>query len=81
MLIESSHSLEAESTVPMEIISPEDKSIIFQGRVASCLQKKGEDLMHYDIGIDFVNMTEKDREILNEIIRLLKTTNDSSRAR
>jgi len=81
MLIESSHSLEAESTVPMELIFPEDKSIIFQGRVASCLQKKGEDLVHYDIGIDFVNMTEKDREILHEIIRLLDIASNSSQAR
>ncbi|MFZ3137518.1 MAG: PilZ domain-containing protein [Thermodesulfovibrionales bacterium] len=81
MLIESSHSLEVESTVPMELIFPEDKSIIFQGRVASCLQKKGEDLVHYDIGIDFVNMTEKDKEILHEIIRLLDTASNSSQAR
>ncbi|MBM4146829.1 MAG: PilZ domain-containing protein [Nitrospira sp.] len=81
MLIESSHPLEVESTLPMEIIFPEYKSILFQGRVAACLQKKVKDLLHYDIGIDFVNMTEKDKEILHEIIRLLKTTNDSSRAR
>jgi Tfp pilus assembly protein PilZ len=81
MLIESSHLLEAESTVPMELILPEDKSIIFQGRVASCLQKKDEDLLHYDIGIDFVNMTEKDKNILHEIIRLLDTANDSSQTR
>ena len=81
MLIESSHSLEAESTVPMELIFPEDKSIIFQGRVASCSQKKGKDLLHYDIGIDFVNMTEKDKEILHEIIRLLNHANDSPQAR
>jgi len=40
MLIESSHSLEAESTVPMELIFPEDKSIIFQGRVASAARRK-----------------------------------------
>jgi len=81
MLIESSHSLEVESTLPMELIFPEDKSIIFQGRVASCLQEKGKDLVHYDIGIDFVNMTEKDKEILHKIIRLLDTANDSSQAR
>jgi hypothetical protein len=81
MLIESSHSLEVESILPMEIIFPEDKSIIFQGRVASCLQKKGKDLMHYDIGINFVNMTEKNKEILHEIIQLLDTANDISQTR
>lgn len=81
MLIESSHSLEVESTLPMELNFPEDKSILFQGRIASCLLKKDEDLVHYDIGIDFVNMTEKDNEILHAIIRLLDTANDSSQTR
>jgi hypothetical protein len=65
----------------MEIILPEDKSIIFQGRVVSCIQKKGKDLLHYDIGIDFVNMTEKDKEILHKIIRLLDTANYNSQTR
>jgi hypothetical protein len=81
MLIESSHSLDVESRLPMELLFPEDKSIAFQGRVASCIRKKGEDPVHYDIGIDFANITKKDKEILQEIISLLDTANSSSQSR
>lgn len=77
MLIESSHPLEVESRLSMDLILPEDKSIIFKGRVASCLQDKDKELVHYDIGIDFVDMSEKDKKFLDKIISLLDTANNS----
>jgi hypothetical protein len=73
MLIESEHSLEIESKLPMEIILNEEICIKFLGRIIHCLLVKNKDIEHYDIGIEFIEMSEKDREILGEFIRLLDT--------
>jgi len=72
MLIESEHPLEIESKLPMEIKTlTENRHIKFLGRVTSCLLIKNKDIEHYDIGIEFVEMSENDREILVELIRVL----------
>jgi len=74
MLIESEHPLEIESKFPMEIKTLTENSYIkFLGRVASCLLIKNKDIEHYDIGIEFIEMSEKDREILVELIRVIDT--------
>ena len=74
MLIESEHPLEIESKFPMEIKSlTENNYIKFSGRVASCLLIKNKDIEHYDIGIEFIEMSENDREKLVELIRVLDT--------
>jgi len=73
VLIESEHSLEIESILPMEITLTENRCIKFLGRVASCLLIKNKDIEHYDRGIEFIEMSERDREILGEFISLLDT--------
>ena len=74
MLIESEHPLEIESKFPMEIKTLTENSYIkFLGRVASCLLIKNKDIEHYDIGIEFIEMSEKDGEILVELIRVIDT--------
>lgn len=78
MLIESQHELEKESTLPVEMSLTEDKSITFTGRVVSCLLIKHDDLEHYDIGIDFIDISEQDRVILSEFIGLLDNIELSS---
>jgi len=74
MLIESEHPLEIESKFPMEIKTLTENSYIqFLGRVASCLLIKNKDIEHYYIGIEFIEMSENDREILVELIRVIDT--------
>jgi hypothetical protein len=73
MLIESGHSLEIESKLPVEMILNEEISIKLLGRIIHCLLVKDKDIEHYDIGIEFIEISEKDREILGEFIRLLDT--------
>ncbi|MCG6535671.1 MAG: PilZ domain-containing protein, partial [Syntrophales bacterium LBB04] len=77
MLIESEYSLEIESRLPMEMILAENKLIKFSGRVASCRSVQNMDNEHYEIGIDFLEMSGKDREILNEFIGLIDTIDKS----
>ena len=72
MLIESDHPIEVESKYPMEIAIAEDRSIRFTGRVASCVQVKKGDRVRYDIGIEFLDLSERNRGLLHEFIRLLE---------
>jgi hypothetical protein len=71
MMIESEHALELESVVPLEIYFVEDNSLKVTGRVVSCIMITDQEPMHYNIGIAFIQMPEKEREILLEFIRSL----------
>jgi hypothetical protein len=72
MLIKSREPLDIESRFPMEISLPEDSPINFIGRVASCsLIEDDEPVGHYDIGIAFMEMPEKDGVRLKKFIDFL----------
>ena len=71
MMIESEHALELESVVPLEIYFVEDNSLKVTGRVVSCIMITDREPMHYNIGMEFTEMPEKDRDILIEFIRSL----------
>lgn len=72
MQIESKYELGIEKKLPMKIIIRGDKTIQFLGRVASCFLVKKMGQEHYDIGIEFLNMSEHGKEILNEFIQSLE---------
>ena len=71
MQIESMYELGIEHKWPMKIIFRGDKAIQFLGRVAWCFLVKKMGQEHYDIGIEFLDMSEHGNEILNEFIRSL----------
>jgi c-di-GMP-binding flagellar brake protein YcgR len=68
MLIECVRDLEIESRIPMELSIHADNPVEFVGRVASCqvIDKDGQ--KQYDIGIEFIELTEKDKAILASFI-------------
>ena len=68
MLIETSHALESESRIPMELSLHDDSRISFIGRVVTCKLTGKNDVEHYDIGIEFIDVTDKDREVLGTFI-------------
>ena len=72
MQIESKYELGIEKKLSMKIILRGDKAIQFLGRVASCshVRKMGQE--HYDIGIEFLDMSEHGKKILNEFIQSLE---------
>jgi c-di-GMP-binding flagellar brake protein YcgR len=76
VLIESVHALEIEKRLPMELTLAEGKSVTFLGRVAFCLDAGDESGEHHDIGIDFSEISEKDKGILREFIASLKKTDE-----
>jgi c-di-GMP-binding flagellar brake protein YcgR len=68
MLIECVQDLEIESRVPMELFIHIDKPVEFVGRVASCHVIDSDGQKQYSIGIEFLNLTEEDREVLASFI-------------
>jgi hypothetical protein len=72
MQIESTYELEIERKLPMKIIFRGNKVIQFLGRVASCFSVKKMGQEYYDIGIEFLNMSELGKETLNEFIQSLE---------
>jgi c-di-GMP-binding flagellar brake protein YcgR len=68
MLIECEQDLEIESAIPMTLSTYDDKLIDFIGRVASCRVIYGDGRKQYAVGIEFLDLTDKDREILATFI-------------
>ncbi len=75
MLIECVRNFEIESRIPMEMFIHDDNPLTFVGRVASCQGIDKEGQKQYDIGIDFLDLTEKDREVLASFIDHRAMTN------
>lgn len=74
MLIESREELAIERRFAMEMSFTEDMELIrFLGRIAYCLEIPGKMPKRYDTGIEFSEMTEKDRTRLKEFIGILQT--------
>ena len=68
MLIECLKTFEIESRIPMEMFICDDNPLKFVGRVASCQAIDKEGQKQYHMGIEFLDLTEKDREILASFI-------------
>lgn len=68
MLIESEHSLEIGSKLPLEITLSGNETIKVSGRVVSCISMKNSDPECYHVGIEFSDMPAKDRKILKAFL-------------
>jgi len=82
MLIECIRDLEVDSRIPMELSVYDDKPIKFVSRVVSCkvIDSGGQKL--YDIGIEFLDLTDEDREVLATFIEycnIVETGNEADR--
>lgn len=75
MLIETEHAQEIEDRLQMQIFLSKDKPVKPLGRVASCLLINDEGLKHFDIGIEFLEMSKQDEEILKAFINSLQDKN------
>ena len=75
MLIESEYAQEIEDRLQIQIFLSQDKPINLLGRVASCLLISDKDLKHFDIGIEFLEMSKQDEEILKAYVNSLHEKN------
>ncbi|MGE5173586.1 MAG: PilZ domain-containing protein [Betaproteobacteria bacterium] len=71
MLIQTDQTLGSESVIPMGLSFSDDSHVNFSGRVASCrkMEEKGQE--QYEIGVEFLDLTDKDRTLLKTFIDFL----------
>jgi len=74
MLIVTDMSFNVEERFPMEISLHGGKIIRVLGRVASCLENVDEVPSHYDIGIEFIEISQNDKAKFSEFIESLRLT-------
>jgi len=74
MLIETDLPFEVEKALPMEISLYDGTIIRFLGRVASCLEIADGVRRHYDIGVQFLEISGEDKARFNEFIKSLRPT-------
>jgi Tfp pilus assembly protein PilZ len=70
MLVETDHEFQVEQRYPMAIYL-DNHPIKFQGRIASQIPIKKDQMHNYDIGIEFLNLAAHDKTRLNKFISLL----------
>jgi hypothetical protein len=68
MLVESEHPFETGSKLPMEITLSEKEIIRVSGGVVSCTLMKSYAMDHYHVGIEFQDVSVKDRKILKAFL-------------
>jgi hypothetical protein len=56
----------------MELSIKADTVIKLQGRVITCLQVEYDNTERYDIGVEFLEISAQDKEILREFIKSLE---------
>jgi Tfp pilus assembly protein PilZ len=71
MLIQTHESVEVNSTIPMELSLHSDKAVAFVGRVASCDKMETPDQSFYNIGVQFTDLTDKDKALIKTFIDYL----------
>ncbi len=74
MLIVTDLPFEVDERFPMEIYLHGDKVIHVLGRVASCIELAGDVPSRYDIGIEFLEISQNDRAKFGEFIESLGLT-------
>lgn len=73
MLTESNDPLDVGETLLLKIFRSRTNTINILGKVTSCIETKENDSQYYDIGIAFIKMSGKDKELLRELMCLLET--------
>jgi Tfp pilus assembly protein PilZ len=68
MLIETTQALQSENRISMELSIHDDNRISFLGRVVTCKTTQEAGKEHYDIGIEFIDLTDKDKDVLTSFV-------------
>jgi hypothetical protein len=76
--IESDQRLERGSVIPMTLSLKDDETDHFNGKVASCLAIGVPHEERYEIGVAFLDLTEKDRKLLSEFINYLEAESNGA---
>ncbi len=75
MLIETDNTFDIDSSHDMEIFLDNRILPVF-GRIVNCVESKSEDLTRYDIGIEFVSMSDEDKKFLSDFLGSLENSGE-----
>jgi len=78
MLIESVNELQIEDRLPMQMTLSEKKDIAFWARIVTCHAVRKAEPTQYEIGIEFIEMSETDRVALRCFIDSFENSNKVS---
>ena len=81
MLIRTERPFEVESVYLMDIIPPKQVPIRLKGRVASQMKSTQGHVTYYDVGVEFVDMSEDDHQRLDVFIDLASIDSSSTQSR
>ncbi len=81
LCIRSEQSLELNSMIPMELSLVSGGQVTFIGRVASCLLMNENGQTCYDIGVEFMDLTDTGRSMLKIFIEGLGGARENPTAR
>ncbi len=68
VLIECPQGFESGSIIPMSLSLLDDELVKVMGRIASCRDEYADGQKRYAIGIEFLNLTDKERQALTTLI-------------
>ncbi|MBE0425861.1 MAG: PilZ domain-containing protein [Nitrospirae bacterium] len=71
MLIESEEAVKVEDKLPMEMTLSENEILRFFGRISRCQPIKDTDPSRYEIGIEFIEISEQEKTRLKTFINSL----------
>jgi hypothetical protein len=71
MLIQTQESVEINSTIPMELSLNADQTVTFVGKTIVCDMTEIAGQANYDIGVEFTDLTDKDKALLKKYIDYL----------
>ncbi len=72
MLIEADLALPKESRVPMGLaLQDSEPPVEFTGRVASCQKSEGAEPAPYEIGVEFTELVQQNKQVVETFVRYL----------
>jgi len=77
MLIQTDQALDIESKIPMGLSLNDGTSVNFNGRVVSCHTKEDKGQTYYLTGSEFIDLTDKDKTLLQRFIDQWATMENS----
>ncbi len=78
MLIQTDQMLVQGSVIPMGLSLNADDHVNFNGRVASCRSTEYQGQTHYEIGVAFSDLTDRDRALIKTFIDYLTAMENRS---
>ena len=79
MLIQTHQPVEINSTIPMDLSLNTDKAVQFTGRTVSCTSMEIAEQTYFDIGVEFTDLTDMNKELLNSFIDYLALLDDKQK--